>query len=135
MNTPQPGILLPLPSHARYLSFDVANRDGIANCLRALRDLADGENTVVGFGSPLALVLNVDIPGLKRFPLMTAPGLSIESAPEALWIWLRGEDRGEIAKLEQTHQTTWSDPCRAANDTNAPEHQVLRSREYRPLFL
>ena len=96
MNTPQPGILLPLPSHARYLSFDIANRDGIAGCLRALRDLADGENTVVGFGSPLASALNADIPGLKPFPLITAPGLSIESAPEAVWVWLRGDDRGEI---------------------------------------
>ena len=93
---PQPGILLPLPTNARYLSFDVANPTAIAGCLRALRDLADGENAVVGFGSPLAATLGADIAGLKRFPLITAPGLSIESAPEAVWIWLRGDDRGEI---------------------------------------
>lgn len=96
MNQPQPGILLPLPANARYLSFDVKDRERIAECLRALRELADGTNTVVGFGSALAATLNADIPGLKPFPLVTAPGLSIERGAEAVWIWLRGDDRGEL---------------------------------------
>ena len=96
MNTSQPGILHPLPSNARYLSFDIDQPAGVADCLRALCKLANGENTVVGFGSPLATALGVTIPGLKPFPLMTAPGLTIDSAPEAVWVWLRGDDRGEI---------------------------------------
>lgn len=96
MNQPQPGILLPLPANARFLSFDLNDRGDIEKCLRALRELADGENTVVGFGSALAAALNVDIPGLTPFPLITAPGLSIERGAEAVWIWLRGTDRGEL---------------------------------------
>lgn len=96
MNEPQAGILLPLPANARYLSFDLADLASVPACLNALRDLADGENTVVGFGLDLATALDANIQGLKRFPLKTAPGLSIDSAPEVVWIWLRGDDRGEL---------------------------------------
>ncbi len=96
MNTPQPGILLPLPNLARYLSFSLSDAAQIDDALYALRELADGQNTVVGFGHALVAALGASIPGLKSFPPITAPGLSIENAPEAAWIWLRGEDRGEI---------------------------------------
>ena len=96
MTSAQPGILLPIPSHARYLSFALGETAKIAAALGALRDLADGEKAVVGIGQTLASALGATIAGLKRLPPITAPGLSIASAPEVLWIWLRGDDRGEI---------------------------------------
>lgn len=96
MNMPQPGILLPVPDQARYLSFSLDNTAEITKSLKSLREVADGESTVVGVGQTLVLALGASIPGLKSFPLITAPGLSITSAPEALWVWLRGDDRGEI---------------------------------------
>ena len=92
----QPGILAPLPDHARYLSFSLGETERLSEALLALRDLADGESTVVGFGQALADVLGVRIDGLKSCPPTTAPGLSIEIAPEVLWLWLRGNDRGEL---------------------------------------
>lgn len=96
MNTPQPGILLPLPSLARYLAFSLGDTACLADALQTLRDIADGDNTVVGFGQTLVSALDASIPGLKSFPPVTAPGLAINTAPEAAWIWLRGTDRGEI---------------------------------------
>jgi len=96
MITAQPGILLPIPEHARYLSFALGDVPQIATALAALRELADGENTVVGFGQNLTSTLGAKIAGLKRLPPITAPGLTIENAPEVLWIWLRGDDRGEL---------------------------------------
>lgn len=96
MPTAQAGILLPVPTQARYLTFSLCNTAAIADALHALRDLADGENTVVGFGQTLAAALNANVPGLHSFPPITAPGLTIETAPEVVWIWLRGDDRGEI---------------------------------------
>ena len=96
MNKPQPGILAPVPAHARYLAFTLADPACLPDCLHALRDAADGEATVVGIGQPLASALAATIPGLKPFPLLTAPGLLIGQAPNALWLWLRGDDRGEI---------------------------------------
>ena len=96
MITAQPGILAPLPDHARYLSFMPGEVPQVAAALHALRDLADGKNTVVGFGQTLVSALGAKVPGLRSLPQITAPGLSIESAPEVLWIWLRGDDRGEL---------------------------------------
>ena len=96
MRSPQPGILQPLPSLARYLSFSLDDPACIVDSLKLLLDLADGENTVVGFGQTVVAALDANIPGLKNFPQITAPGLAIENAPEAAWIWLRGDDRGEI---------------------------------------
>jgi porphyrinogen peroxidase len=92
----QPGILAPLPNHARYLTFSLGDARQIKTALAALRELADGEHTVVGVGQTLADVLGVRIDGLKSCPPTTAPGLSIEIAPEVLWVWLRGDDRGEL---------------------------------------
>ena len=96
MPSAQPGILLPLPNHARYLSFSLGETAQLGTALAALRELADGENTVVGFGQALAAALGATVAGLRSLPPLTAPGLSIEIAPEVLWIWLRGDDRGEL---------------------------------------
>lgn len=101
MNIPQPGILLPVPNQARYLSFSIGDPAQIKHGLHMLRELADGEYTVVGLGQTLVSALNATIPGLKNFPLITAPGLAMESAPEAVWIWLRGDERGEILLRSQ----------------------------------
>ncbi|SDH81929.1 putative iron-dependent peroxidase [Propionivibrio dicarboxylicus] len=96
MPTAQPGILAAPPAHARYLSFSLSNPDQIKACLAALSERIDGESTVIGIGTSIAAALHADLPGLKRCPAITAPGLSIELAPEALWLWLRGDDRGEL---------------------------------------
>lgn len=104
MTTPQPGILAPLPKHARYLTFSLGDERQIKAALDALRELADGESTVVGCGQGLADGLGARIAGLKSCPPVTAPGLSIEIAPEVLWIWLRGDDRGEL--LHRSRQIT-----------------------------
>ena len=96
MSNAQPGILDPLPNHARYLTFSLGDAQHLTAALGALRDLADGQNTVVGCGHHLASALGVEIAGLRSLPPLTAPGLSIEIAPEVLWIWLRGDDRGEL---------------------------------------
>jgi porphyrinogen peroxidase len=119
MNTPQPGILLPLPNQARYLSFSLGDTACIADNLHALRGLVDGEHTVAGFGQPLVSALDATIPGLKSFPLITAPGLSIEAAPEALWIWLRGDDRGEIMHRSRRITQTLSPAFRLEENRDA----------------
>ena len=96
MNTPQKGILLDPPAHARYLSFSIADGAQLAQGLAILRDQVDGENIVAGIGQSVITALGARIEGMKSFPLLTAPGLAIESAPDGLWLWLRGEDRGEL---------------------------------------
>jgi len=96
VSTSQPGILLAIPQHARYLTFSLKDGQNPRGVLRALRGEADGERIVVGIGESLARALAGDIEGLRAFPAQSSGGLDIPSTPSALWIWARGEDRGEI---------------------------------------
>lgn len=96
MRTPQSGILLPLPDLGRYLSFSLEPGAHPSACLCTLREVADGERTVVGFGRTLASAVGAEIPGLRSFPVFSGPSLDLPATPSALWLWLRGDDRGEI---------------------------------------
>lgn len=96
MATFQAGILAPLPQAARYLSFSLKAGVDPSQALRALAAAADGEATLVGLGASLVAALDTRIEGLKSFPALAAPGLDIPSTQTALWLWLRGEDRGEL---------------------------------------
>jgi putative iron-dependent peroxidase len=96
VNNAQPGILLPIPPHARYLTFSLKPGVNPREPLRELRDAADGERVVAGIGASLALALGRNIEGLRAFPSHTGAGFDVPSTPSALWIWVRGEDRGEL---------------------------------------
>nr|WP_244126859.1 Dyp-type peroxidase [Burkholderia gladioli] len=96
MSTFQQGILAPLPSANRYLSFQTARAEDVVRALGALREAIDTAHTVVGFGPSLVQGLDRKIDGLKPFPDMSKPGAPVPSTQVALWIWLRGEDHGEI---------------------------------------
>jgi len=51
---------------------------------------------LLGVGQPLALALDVPIPGLRTFPALSGPGVSVPSTQGALLCALFGGDRGEI---------------------------------------
>jgi len=92
----QPGILLPIPPLARYLTFSLKRGANPRQPLRELRDVADGERVVAGIGASLMLALGSYIDGLRAFPSHTGAGFDVPSTPSALWIWVRGEDRGKV---------------------------------------
>ena len=96
MTTPQPGILAPLPGHARYLAYSLRDPAALASALNTLRDRIDGTRSVAALGLPVADARERTIAGLRAPLLYTAPGLPIEAAPAALWLWLRGSERGEL---------------------------------------
>ena len=96
MPTPQPGILLPLPPHSRYLVFALEPDTDVAAGLAALQPIADGEHTVAGIGQATLSAVGRKAAGLKPFPPLAGPGVDIPSTPAALWLWLRGDDRGEL---------------------------------------
>lgn len=101
MTTPsaQPGILAPLPAHGCYLSFSLIPGTDPRPALRALQDLADGEHAVVGIGAGLAAALGAQVAGLRDFETLDATGLKIQATPQALWIWLRGAEPGDVFHL------------------------------------
>jgi putative iron-dependent peroxidase len=99
---PQSGILLPVPPVARHLELTLrpeATRAAAAAALQALGDpllRVNGTSSVVGVGPGLARLLDVPVPGLRPFPPLSGDGVEVPSTQKSLWIWLRGEDRGEL---------------------------------------
>ena len=96
MDPVQPGIIADLPPQARHLFFGTMPGADMASALSSLRDLADGKSTVVGIGKSSAEALRKPINGLRAFPVHDGPGFSVPATPAALWVWLRGEDRGAL---------------------------------------
>ena len=99
MNNAQPGILAPLPPHARYLTFALKPGATPQAQLKSLAAATDGKACVVGIGALLAFALQKEIDGLKPFPHYHGESVEVPSTPAALWCWLRGDDRGEMLLL------------------------------------
>jgi len=96
MNTVQSGILSDETHLARYMTFNLVDVEAVKDALLELQKIADGESVVVGFGLSLVTALGVEIQGLHVMPVNTAAGLDIPATPCAMWLWLRGHDRGEL---------------------------------------
>lgn len=92
--TAQSSILAPLPSLARYLCFDLRGGDA-QDVLKRLSGVTVGD-AVIGFGPAFLKAAGASIPGMR--PFVSLPGSKVElpSTPSAVWIWLRGEDRGDL---------------------------------------
>lgn len=97
----QPGILERTPPVAQFLSFALMDVAQAAACLRALQPLADGQKLVLGLGQSLAMGLGRRLADLPDFPQLSGPGVDGPATPQALWCWLRGDDRGEVWLLAQ----------------------------------
>ena len=92
----QPGILAEPPAHARYLEFALEPGGDPRAALAALRDGFDTQRGVAGLGAALVAALGASIPGLRPFAGLTGPGVEVPATHGALWLWLRGDDRGEL---------------------------------------
>lgn len=122
MRTPQAGILLTPPRAARYLSFALAHPAQPSDSLRRLRDHADGEQVVVGFGGTLVSALDAEIPGLRSFPALAGAGVDFPATPAALWLWLRGDDRGEVLHRARLLERAVAPAFRLVSSTDAFLH-------------
>lgn len=96
MNNMQSGILESTPPVSRYLMFSLIDHGEARKGLLALREIADGRQTVVGIGQSLVLALGATVSGLRVFPSYAGAGFEVPSTPFALWCWLRGDDRGDL---------------------------------------
>lgn len=96
MSKPQPGILADVPAAARYLLFRQDVDSNPTQALQALAAEVDGNATVVGLGQSLLLSVDAHLDGLRDFPSSSQPGAEIPATPAALWLWLRGDDHGEL---------------------------------------
>jgi putative iron-dependent peroxidase len=122
VNKAQPGILLPIPPLARYLTFSLRPGANPRGALRQLIAMADGERVVAGIGESLALALGRGIEGLRAFPSCAGAGLDIPSTQSALWIWSRGEDRGELFHRSRLVERTLAPAFRLEQAIDAFRH-------------
>jgi len=91
---PQPGILAPVPPVGRALSFRLVPEADPAPALRRLGQDFVIDWGVVGLGEPLTRALGQTVPGLRTFPGLSGPAAAVPSTQHALWVFLRGDDRG-----------------------------------------
>lgn len=92
----QPGILEPIPAHARYLSLGLRPGVDPRPALRRLAREADGRHCVVGIGPSLAAALGTPIDGLREITVPADSRVALPVTPTALWLWLRGEEPGTL---------------------------------------
>lgn len=104
MSEPQAGILAPPPRHARYLTFALRPGADPKGALEALAAHEWGQSAVLGIGLSTTLGMKKAIPGLRTFPEHAGAGVEVPSTPGALWIWLRGDDRGELLHQGRTFE-------------------------------
>ncbi|HNG16028.1 Dyp-type peroxidase [Accumulibacter sp.] len=120
--TAQAGILLPLPPLARYLSFSLAPSAAPGASLRALAAVIDGERAVLGIGRSLVSALGAEIAGLRGFPTLAGVGVEPPATPAALWIWLRGDDRGELLQRARRYEHLLAPALRLDDACDAFQH-------------
>lgn len=124
MNAAQPGILLDVPEGCRYMTFGLVPGADPVEPLKALRDRGIGEEMVIGLGQSLVSALGATVEGLRPFPTMVGPGVDIPATPAALWIWLRGADRGKMVHLAKELRQILSPAFRADEVVDGFKHDV-----------
>jgi porphyrinogen peroxidase len=92
----QPGILEAIPAHARYLFCQLRIGAEPQQTLKALGQIADGRQTVVGLGASLVHALNAQVSGLSTFKGIEGSLVKLPSTPIDLLVWVRGSERGAL---------------------------------------
>jgi len=92
----QPSILAESPPMGRSVAFRLVPDSDFKAALSRLRDEWKLDAGVVGLGEPAVRALGKCVPGLATFPGLSGPAFAVPSTQQALWVFLRGEDRGAL---------------------------------------
>ena len=100
----QTGIYEDVPQHGRFLFFQIrkdASSDTVKQCLQMLVPQVDGLSVVLGLGGGTLDALNVKHLESLDFPSYNTRGVQVPSTPAALWLWIRGDDLGDMTLMAQ----------------------------------
>jgi len=119
----QPGLLAtPVPAQARHLFFTLQSPEALPAALDALLPHVDGQRLIAGIGAPLVKALGREIPGLRAFPQLDA-AVENPSTQHALWLWLRGDERGELLLQAQALEQALAPALRLADSVDGFLHR------------
>ncbi|MDF9618010.1 Dyp-type peroxidase [Pseudomonas entomophila] len=119
----QPGLLAtPVPAHARHLFFALDAVEALPAVLDQLLPQVDGKTLVLAVGAPLAKALGREVPGLRSFPQLDAV-VENPATQHALWLWLRGEERGELFLRAQALQQALAPALRLVDSVEGFLHR------------
>ncbi|MCA9549061.1 MAG: Dyp-type peroxidase [Myxococcales bacterium] len=96
MATHQPGITEEVPALARYMSFRLTPEGDPRAALKRLAAEPISPDLVVGLGHATVAAVGGQVKGLREAKVFAGAGISVPATPTALWLWLRGRDRGEL---------------------------------------
>ncbi|KNX77326.1 peroxidase [Pseudomonas sp. 250J] len=119
----QPGLLAtPVPAHARHLFFALDSLEALPAVLDQLLPQVDGQSLILGVGAPLAKALGREVPGLRSFPQLDAV-VENPATQHALWLWLRGAERGELFLRAQALQQALAPALRLVDSVDGFLHR------------
>ncbi|WP_236235892.1 Dyp-type peroxidase [Pseudomonas faucium] len=119
----QQGLLAtPVPPHARHLFFTLQAPEALPAALDALLPHVDGQRLIIGIGAPLVKALGRQVPGLRAFPQLDA-AVENPSTQHALWLWLRGEERGDLLLQAQALEQALAPALRLADSVDGFLHR------------
>ena len=120
----QQGLLAtPVPAHARHLFFALDCHEALPTVLDQLIAEVDGQSLILCVGAPLAKALGREVPGLRSFPQLDAV-VENPATQHALWLWLRGEDRGDLWLLSQDLEKLLAPAFTLVEATDAFRHKT-----------
>jgi len=126
MNNIQTGILAEVPRLARYLIFSLNAEASPGDSLQALVSTINSDNAVIGIGQSLIKTMGKSIKGMRAFPVYSGPGFDVPSTPASLWIWLRGDDRGELLHQSLKIQQVLAESFQLINVVDAFQYKDSR---------
>jgi putative iron-dependent peroxidase len=112
----QPTILNPPTAAGRFITIGLTGDAKPRHVVDRLGTLNVAEGLAVGIGEPLAQALGVTIPGLRSFPALTGPGAAFPSTQGAIWMFVGGDDPGEILHRSRRIVAALGDDVRIDED-------------------
>src|SRR6185436_7979448 len=92
----QPSILAASPPVGRSVAFRLQPDSDFKSALVRFRETWQLEAGVVGLGEPAVRAFGKEVPGLSTFPGLSGPAFAVPSTQQALWVFLRGKERGTL---------------------------------------
>jgi putative iron-dependent peroxidase len=116
MTLSQAAILGTPRAYSRFIELQFRAGADLKAGLRSLADTPACDEAVIGLGAGLLHRLEQKVEGLSGFPALHAGEIDVPSTQADLWLWLNGEDPGQVAhaardwrhRLEPAFQTVRS---------------------------